>query len=194
MTPPGHLAFAYLMSRQGAPVIVRARLIACAMFGALIPDLVDKSLFLAGIYPWSRTVGHSAITWALLAAHVVIASVVFRTSPRLERHVAGVPWVTIGVLSHLLADLTDDMVAGLLHNSYMLTSWFLWPTANPDQWEWRVSPLLGPTVGLTFYEAAVMGLATALMFWDRRMLRGEMDAVEVTDDHPGQHAVPRGDD
>jgi len=184
MTPPGHLAMAYLTIRQRVPVARRAQVALLAMFGALLPDVIDKSLVVLGVYPWGRTMGHSLITWTLVASFLVLIATLVRPLPRST-------WVVAGVISHFLADLTDDAFAGFLHTSYVLTSWFAWPLFNPDQFEIRVRPLLGaPEVAPTYYEIAVLGAAVILMFWDGRRMGG--NGLEVPD--AGEPAVPRGDD
>ena len=59
---PGHLAVAHVVARRrGADRVARIGLVA---LGALLPDLVDKPLMLAGVTPYGRTVGHSLVFWS----------------------------------------------------------------------------------------------------------------------------------
>lgn len=181
MTPPGHLAMAYIATRQRTRLGRRAHVAAFAMFGALLPDIIDKSLIVLGVYPWGRTVGHSLITWTLVAAFVVMIGAALRPLPR-------APWVLVGVASHFFADLLDDAFAGVVSTSYALTSWFGWPLFTPDWREWRVSPIgSGPEMIPTWLEIAFIGFALLLMFLDARRM-------EKDDGNVVQHAVSGGDD
>ncbi len=165
MTPPGHLAMAYFAVRQTAPDRVRPGVAALAMLGALLPDFIDKTLLVVGVFPWGRTVGHSLIVWALLGGILTIAFATLRPWPPARG-------LGIGVGSHFVADAVDDVFAGFLQTSYPLTSWFAWPVANPDQWEWRVLPLLRrPETIPTMLEIAAVTAVVMFMVWDARRWR-----------------------
>lgn len=189
MTPTGHLAFAYLATRHRAPRRDRARIAAVAMAGAMLPDVVDKTLLVVGAYPWGRTVGHSLVTWVLLVGIGVLVTTTLRGWMYGR-------WLALGAATHLLADFADDLFAGFAYTSYALTSWFLWPLRNPDQWEWRVAPLApGVDVAPTMFEYAVIFAAAFWMTWDgRRAGDAGRNWMEDLDDDPGEHVVSRRDD
>jgi hypothetical protein len=65
MTPFGHLAIALLSAAAGR--YDRRGLGLCAV-GAVLPDLIDKPLFHAGVAPVAHTVGHSVVVLGLVAA------------------------------------------------------------------------------------------------------------------------------
>lgn len=125
MTPPGHLAAAYLLVRQSAAP-ARSWQIASAWFGAMLPDLSDKPLQWLGFTPYGRTVGHSVLVWAGLA---LVWLVVRRAQ---SSHLPGL--VLLGAASHLVVDLVDDVAEGLERTGYVFSGWFAWPFTNPDMW------------------------------------------------------------
>ncbi len=94
-------------------------------FGCLLPDVLDKPVFLAahfarraGLVPLdalrgSRLLGHSALFFAVLLALAV-------AFPRAERLRA----LTWGVATHLLLDLIPDLLSG---SRLQWPTWLLWP-------------------------------------------------------------------
>ncbi len=153
MTVFGHVAFAYVASRYQTP---SRHVAALAILGALLPDMIDKPLRLLGLYPWSRTVGHSVVTWVLVLGFVLLVDVLLRRLP-------GSRWVLFGAMTHLIADLTNDVAAGFQFAGYALTSWGLWPMASPDDWDWKVVPVGTLDTGVTSYEAAFLFFALFLL-------------------------------
>lgn len=123
MYPPGHLAFGYLcyslyyhirwkQPPPGYETLVLA-------IGTQFPDLVDKPLALLGIFPYSRYVGHSLVTIALLA---VLLWLVTEATPSRRELVA--PF-TVGAVSHSISDIAPKMLNGKpLGNDF---GWLLWP-------------------------------------------------------------------
>ncbi len=128
MWPWGHLAVGYLLYslgrrwRGGRPGFPEAALVA---LGTQAPDLVDKPLaWSLGVLPAGRTLGHS-----LLVAAVVLAVCHAVVAPRYGR----LPVVAFGVgyLSHLLADLPPELLAGEVGRA----SYLLWPLLAPPPYE-----------------------------------------------------------
>jgi hypothetical protein len=72
------------------------------------------------VFPWGRTIGHSALLWALVAP--------IARGPRARAFV-------LGALSHLLADLADDAVAGLVQGGHLYSAWAAFPFATADDFE-----------------------------------------------------------
>lgn len=126
----GHLALATLTHlRVGA----RTRLPYLA-FGTLLPDLIDKSLWLAGFTVYGRSVGHSLLFWG---AWVALGRLVVRgrrpkgaSGP--SRPTAAWEDVALGGALHLGADLADDVFDGLERSGALFSAWWGWPWTNPD--------------------------------------------------------------
>lgn len=159
MTVFGHVAFAYVATRYRSAQLETAT---WAMVGALLPDMIDKPLHLLGLFPWGRTIGHSVFFWALTIGFVLLIDLFVRRLP-------GYRWVLFGAMTHLIADLTDDIVAGFQFGAYALTSWGLWPVATPDDWDWVVVPLGYIDPGITTYEIAFLIVAVLLLVNPRRL-------------------------
>ena len=160
MTPFGHAAFAYLAF---APRLRRAasRAPFYAIGGALLPDVVDKSLMIAGAFPWGRTVGHSAAAWGAILAVVYLWHLAAQPIPR-------VVWVTWGAISHLVADLIDDFSAGFESLAYAFSAWFGFPWTNPDMYPWIVQPGFATPRDVSAFEVACIGLCIIYIVWRRR--------------------------
>jgi hypothetical protein len=138
VTPPGHLAVAYLLARRG--VVARGLWHAAPVWlGALLPDLADKSLQWLKLTPYGRTVGHSVLVWLALA-------VAWRlVAPRvLPKTASASGLVILGGFSHLAIDLVDDLVEGVERTGYVFSAWFGWPFTNPDMWNAKCPHLFAP--------------------------------------------------
>ena len=132
----------------------------CLLFGALLPDIIDKSLKFVGVYPWGRTVGHSVFVWA--AFHLVLTYLLFEASRSRETKtrplwLPHLTFVSIGWISHFLADIADDFVQGLSCTGQVASAWMGWPLTNPDMHAVMVGPR-GPDC-FTGLEMAVVLMA-----------------------------------
>ncbi len=115
---PGHLAVAYFVSSSNDRVLWPTAL------GAMVPDLLDKSVQWVGITPYGRTLGHSVFLWLVLVLVWIAARARLRW----------LGWLVLGGISHLIVDLVDDVVEGLQYTGYVFSGWFAWPLTNPDMW------------------------------------------------------------
>lgn len=122
MNPPGHLAVAYLIARKEPPARLR-RLLPTSL-GVLLPDLIDKPAMLIGLTPYGRTVGHSAVLWLALS---LVSLALSRT-----RFARASGLLVVGGISHLIADLVDDLVEGIFYGGGVFSAWAGWPVTNPD--------------------------------------------------------------
>ncbi|MDG5820372.1 metal-dependent hydrolase [Natronococcus sp. A-GB7] len=139
MQPVVHLVVGYLcyaaytrLSRGEAPAEAPAL---AAIAGAALPDVLDQSLYHAGLTPVGRTVGHS-----LLFAIPVIAAVWLLTRRR-DRRILGVAFA-IGYGSHTATDIPWHVLAGDYHELGFL----LWPITHMPEYS-GVKPL-GTVPGL----------------------------------------------
>jgi len=150
MNPPGHIAFGYLTARRRGESM-SGRFVAGLFVGALTPDLIDKTLMYADVYPWGRTVGHSVLVWAVFA---LVAALANRRGTMVPKAIA------LGWASHFCADFLDDLVAGIMYERYVFSAWFTWPYLNPDLYPLILDQsIMGPCNGCyTAIEAAVIGL------------------------------------
>ena len=147
MNPAGHLAVSYLVARRRwawGPVLA----------GTFLPDVLDKSLMLAGVSQYGRTIGHSALLWGTVALLWMLAARLRLPTARL------VGLVLLGGASHLAIDLVDDLVQGLESSGYVFSAWFGWPWTNPDMHPIRVAPLF---VSRDSYRTTSLELATLVV-------------------------------
>ena len=160
MNPPGHIAFSYLVARRRGEE-PRGRIVLGVFFGALLPDIIDKSLMYLDVYPWGRTVGHSVLVWALFALVAALARGRGFTLPRA---------IALGWASHFCADFLDDLVAGLMYERYTFSAWFTWPYLNPDLYPLILEePFWGPCNRCyTAIEFAVIALFVLVAMWQVR--------------------------
>ena len=64
MYPPGHVAVAWLTASVTGSE--RGWRMLFVVLGALLPDLIDKALWVSGLVPGTRGVGHSLLLWCAL--------------------------------------------------------------------------------------------------------------------------------
>lgn len=134
MWPWGHAALGYLCytfgiraqgeAPNGLPVIALA-------IGTQFPDLVDKPLgWTLGVLPGGRSLAHSLLTLA------VVAAVVGYAARRYRRSDVGVAFL-VGYLTHVLSDGLYSAIEGAYGN----LTYLLWP----------VLPMPEPEIAQTFW-------------------------------------------
>lgn len=151
---PTHLVIPLLIVRGRFPVL-------WVVFGAALPDLVDKPLATVGLVPLYHSVVHSALFGsAFLAAWLVTRRT--GTAVAVERVLA----VAIGWATHLGADALHLVLNGRPGNAVFL----LWPVV-PTWDSIDASPALFVVRYLwtpSFYvEVGIWLLAGLLLLWDR---------------------------
>ncbi|MFC4543684.1 metal-dependent hydrolase [Halosolutus amylolyticus] len=111
----GYVCYAaYARWNRGEPPATAPAL--AAVLGATVPDLIDQPLYLGGVTPVGRTIGHS-----LLFA-VPIVTVCWLLARRADRERLGVA-VAIGYGAHLATDVPWHVLAG----DYDELGFLLWP-------------------------------------------------------------------
>jgi hypothetical protein len=157
----GHAAVGALLGRRLA-LPRRGRWL--VLLGALTPDLLDKPAVALGLTTFGRALGHAPVTWMLVMSGWWLLA----RQARDVRH-----WL-IGVGSHLLADLADDALRGVLYSGYALDGWVAWPLIHSGQWYLTTTPLgLGRPWWPTPLEVGVLG-AAAFLLWRARGAPGEL--------------------
>ena len=154
--PAGHVAAAYLaVADRRHPVPSR---LGAAVTGALLPDLIDKTAMWLGLTPYGRTVGHSLLLW-------VSAMLVVVFLPRSRRASSAASFCLVcGGISHLVGDLVDDAVEGVICSGIVASNWMSWPFSNPDMGAVRVAPLVDSGWrGMTVFELLVVLVASVVV-------------------------------
>lgn len=140
----GHVAFGHALATRMPWKLDQLRSRALPVIvGALIPDVVDKTLKIAHIYPWGRTVCHSAYVLTLFA---LVALLIKRQ---------WFIWFVAGWVSHLFVDLTDDVICGVQATGYVFATWYAWPYYNPDLYPVIVTPIYASQSCSSVYETFV---------------------------------------
>lgn len=123
MYPPGHLAFGYVCysllsygTRRRPP---RGDATLVLAFGTQFPDLVDKPLAMVGILRYGRSLAHSAVTVAVVAALLW-----FLTSQVPRYRWLVVPFV-VGMFSHTVSDFASTILYGSLMGATF--EFLFWP-------------------------------------------------------------------
>jgi hypothetical protein len=157
-----------------------------AAMGCLLPDLLDKPLWLAARSGWvedpldlglaagTRLFGHT-----LLLVGALLVAVGVARAPRLRA-------VGLGALTHLGLDLAADLVSG----NATWRGWLLWPFFG-----WRFPPGEGPLPLLSFSGRTlyligeVLGLALLLWGWSRRRATSPRGSGSAASSHQGPAAL-----
>ena len=108
----GHLAVGWLAGQADRPNLGLPA--AFSVFGALVPDIVDKTAKALLLTPWSRWYGHALVTWicvgviyaAFRSVNLTVSSVTFDET---GTHFIEV-WQTAGCGEETLAALTSFVV------------------------------------------------------------------------------------
>ncbi|MCB9592418.1 MAG: metal-dependent hydrolase [Sandaracinaceae bacterium] len=162
MYPAGHLAVAYLAGRRRRDGD-RLRGLAPTLLGALVPDLIDKSIQLVGLSPYGRTFGHSVWLWASLTVLWMVARRAH------ARRASALGWLVVGGVSHLLVDVVDDVVEALQSSGHAFSTWGGWPYTNPDMFDWSVPHLFASrTDSTTVLEVLTLFVTWAVIVRDAR--------------------------
>ena len=126
MYPPGHVAVAWLTASVTGSE--RGWRMLFVVLGALLPDLIDKALWVSGLVPGTRGVGHSLLLWCALGLLALWGG-----TPRL---------VAVGGWSHLVADVLDDALCGVFSTGTVITGWLAWPMPAAQVWlGWSSAPV-----------------------------------------------------
>lgn len=163
MWPWGHVAVAYLLytvfTHRQFDRPPRAWPLFALLVGSQAPDMVDKPLgWSLGVLPGGRTLSHSVLFLALLAA----------AGYALARHYDRLGVATaflFGYTSHLVADVPPSVLAGDLSG----TEYVLWPLTEPAEYE-SVGGILEGFLRYSMgsYEWLQLGLfALAVVVWYR---------------------------
>lgn len=129
--------------------------VAVAVTGAALPDLIDKPLWLAGVVPVGRTIGHSV----LFAIPLLVVG--WRIATRRRRSPLAVAFA-IGYLSHLATDVPWHLVSGDYHELQFL----LWPvTQTPPYTGTKPLGTLADLRVTTLWLEAVVFVAGIALWW-----------------------------
>lgn len=162
MWPWSHAAVGYLCYSLGTRLVGRrptAGPTFAAVFGALLPDLVDKPLsWLVGLFPQGYAVAHSV----LVAVPLGIGAVVL--ARQRDRRSLGIAFV-VGYWSHLLGDVGF----GLWQASRHAFGRVLWPIVTLPAYERplfvRLSEYVSVFTGFqSTNDAMIVLLGTAMVF------------------------------
>lgn len=154
----GHVAAAWLGARALARPAL-ARPFGWLLAGSLLPDVLDKSILWAGLSPWGRTVGHSVFVWLALGGVAVLLARWGRPSASL---------LVIAGWSHLVLDMLNDLLAGVLYSGWVFSLWFSWPLFNPDMGMLPTTPLLDAPARMTPWEVSVVVFCSLWWALERR--------------------------
>jgi hypothetical protein len=163
MFATGHIATAWLAARFADGRGPRRAAIVATVAGVLLPDVVDKSILVAKLSPWGRTIGHSVLVWAVALAVCVGVARAKRSDLPLLLAAGG--WL------HLVVDLLNDLLAGVLYSGWIFSLWFTWPFFNPDLGMVAAGPLIDAPARMTPWEVVVVGLAAILWTLEWRAAR-----------------------
>ncbi|WP_207588659.1 metal-dependent hydrolase [Halomontanus rarus] len=173
MLPPVHFVVGYVCyaaySRLVLEDLPRARPALAAVAGAAIPDLLDKPLWLTGVVPVGRTIGHSLLFAIPVSVAVwVVARGRNRNRKRdqdrsrnRDRNLLGVAFV-VGLLSHVATDVPWH----LLSREYHELGFLLWPITHMPEYTGTKS--LGTVGGLevtTLWLEAVIVVGGIALWW-----------------------------
>ncbi|MBA2662010.1 MAG: metal-dependent hydrolase [Bradymonadaceae bacterium] len=174
---PGHLAVGYLVVVAAGGASRGANLIGALVpvwVGVLTPDIIDKSIKLVGLSVFGRTVGHSVLSLALIVGMWAMLA------RREWKHASKLGWFVAGVGLHLITDLVNDLVAGVMYTRYLFSAWFSWPYMNPDMAAWQVESVLSP-YNFHFTPLEIVTVVLALwMTFQRRRVRLIVDPARET--------------
>lgn len=132
----GHLATAYLctavpaLAKDRRPALWSATL--PAMLGAVLPDIIDKPLHYLGLTAYTRALGHSL--FFVLALGLIWTYGRWAHQGRLRRRswwasgAAG--WLVVGLGSHHVADLANDVVRSFEGRGLAFTGSIFWPISD----------------------------------------------------------------
>ncbi len=126
-----------------------------AVTAAVLPDLIDQTLYRTGITPVGRTMGHS-----LLFAVPVVLAVWALTRRRPQVGIA----FAIGYLSHIVADIPWHVLAGDFHELGFL----LWPITPMPSYEGTktIATVAGIEITTTWPEVLLLIGGVALWWRD----------------------------
>ena len=191
MFPPGHVALGVLLVRRLPRLASHRAAIAALLIGTLTPDLLDKTLQWAEVYPWGRTWGHSLIGNLALAAlalslWLLARATTLATTNPLRTTAALLMCLSVGHWSHLVADLWADFEQGAIDTGYLWSAWLAWPWLTSDDLPCMVSPWLPGHHWFMFSEALVVILALRLGLAPR--FRPLSAKSPPDDDEPGATA------
>lgn len=178
---PGHIASAFLLAHRH----IRhdswdAGALGCVIFGGVVPDLIDKPILWFGLSVYGRTIGHSVLFWFAVS---LIALLVQAKSTKNSRWSIYISWSSLGIGSHLLADLMEQAWVGLLRTEFMITSWWLWPLLTPDDLSWPRRSLSHPQPWFT--ERALEAIVCILAFMVLRRALVERSRVLADENKQG---------
>lgn len=97
-----------------------ARSSAILIASSVLPDLIDKSVYLTGLAPVSRNVTHNVGLWVCVTALWLLYT-------RRWKNTAAATLILAGVWCHIITDFVDDAVGGVCQHGWVVESWFLWP-------------------------------------------------------------------
>lgn len=168
MQVTGHLSVALLCMQAHRPWT--RPVLGAALLGALLPDMIDKPIWLLNGSLYGRTIGHSLLVWTPLALIMLSPWFMLRIPPARQRWWMG---LMVGVWSHFVADGCDDVIKGLLSNGYVYTSWGLWPLHTPDHYALWLEPWVAHVRdhSMTPLEGLAIGWALSLAARQRMMMQ-----------------------
>lgn len=137
---------------QGDPSVV-------AVFAAILPDLIDHPLWLVGLTPVGRTIGHSLFGGAVL---VGVAGAVARRRGRQDLGIA----FAIGYVSHIAADVPWHVISGDVHELGFL----LWPVTDMPAYSGVkvVGTVGGVEVTTLWFEVMIVAVGVTTWWRDGR--------------------------
>lgn len=124
-----------------------------AVFGAALPDLIDKPLLWAGAVPSGRTYAHSVF------AALFFSALAWWLVRRYRREELGIAFA-VGYVSHLAADVAWPLLVG----AYDELGFLLWPIAHSPPYEGQKSlgTFGGAEVTTLWFEVVILAAGVAL--------------------------------
>ena len=129
MFPSSHVAIGYLLYSAYSHLRFRRSPGEFAAFlaflAALLPDLIDKPLWLAGVVTWGRAVGHSFLL--ILPLTAVVGCIIYVKRGETDATVA----FGLGIVAASIFDGIGQFMQGSLSGDLEEVSFWVWPLHVP---------------------------------------------------------------